>query len=558
MRRTFRFQEINRFVAINRVLVRHGLGNLLDLLHKKADEKSGTGFPSPQRMRRVLEDLGPSFIKLGQLLSTRADMLPPHAIEELKRLQDRVPPVPFPEIQKVIEHQIGRPLSRIFKEFSPEPMAAASVAQVHPATLFGGQEVVVKIIRPGIEKTIGRDIGLMYALAGIIQKHSRAGRILRPATLIQEFERVIFKELDMFIEAGSMEKFAKNFSGSQEIHIPKVYWEYATRSVLVMERIHGIKMDQVDSLRAHNIDPKEIALIGLRSFSRQLMEFGFFHGDPHPGNTIVMFDGRVALVDFGITGYLDDEMMRHIANIFLGYAEHDYDRVLDALFHAGMINEDLLRLREFQADLKDTSEAFYGRSLATISVRDVYDQVMRIALKYRIRLPRNLLLLLKTFVQTEALGKILHSDASLLDTARPYAQELVKRGHDAQKVFKNLDKDARLISGHLKRLPELLHGILDQTARGRQRLELWHGGFKDLDNQIEKAVNRLTVGMIICASIIAGALILNSSARIFELTIDFLGVQNLSITAILGVTGYVIATLLGCWLIVSILRSRKL
>ena len=214
----------------------------------------------------------------------------------------------------------------------------------------------------------------MYFLAGKAEKALEIGRVIGATNLVREFERNIMRELDMMIEAGSIEKFARNFEEVEEIYIPKVYWDYTTRSVLVMEHIEGMKMDQVEEIRAAGIDPKEVAMIGLRSFSRQLMLYGFFHADPHPGNTIVMYDGRVSLVDFGITGYLDEEMMRQIANLFLGYAEHDYDMVMDALMDAGLINEEM-DLKAFRNDLKDVSESFYGRSLQHISVKDVYDQI---------------------------------------------------------------------------------------------------------------------------------------------------------------------------------------
>jgi len=326
----------------------------------------------------------------------------------------------------------------------------------------------------------------------------------------------------------------------------------------VMEHIEGVKMDQVDAIRALGIDPKEIALIGLRSFSRQLMEYGFFHADPHPGNTIVMRDGRVSLVDFGITGYLDEETMHQIANLFLGYAEHDYDMVMDALTEAGLVNEDSMDLKSFRIDLKDVSEPFYGRSLKNISVKDVYDQLMHLVLKYHIRLPRNLLLLMKTFIQTEALGKILGSDASILEVTRPYARKLLKKGYDTRSLAKNMGRDARAMANYLKAMPKLAHDILRQTAGGKQRLEFRHGGFEQLGGQLEKGVNRLTVGVVIAASIIAAAMILNSSQRIFDLSISIFGIQSISLTALLGIMGYVIATILGIWLVVSILRSGKL
>jgi ubiquinone biosynthesis protein len=362
----------------------------------------------------------------------------------------------------------------------------------------------------------------------------------------------------MFIEAGNMEKFTRNFEEVEEIVIPEVHWEYTARSVLVMGYVEGLKMDAVEAIRERGIDPGEIAMIGLRSFSRQLFDFGFFHADPHPANTIVLYDGRVALVDFGITGYLDEEVMRQIANLFLGYAEHDYDLVMEALWDAGLIDENRMDLDSFRTDLKDVSEPFYGRNLKTISVRDVYDQVMQLVIKYQIRLPRNLLLLLKTFIQTEALGKILDSDANLLEVTRPYAKRLLQRGYEAHRLFRGLTSELHSARGMFKSVPRLIHRILRQTAGGSQRIELLHTGFDRIDNKMEKWVNRLTVGIIISASTIAGALVLTSPRKVYEFSLAFLNGQSLSLTGVLGITGYTIATVLGVWLILSIFRSGRL
>jgi ubiquinone biosynthesis protein len=314
----------------------------------------------------------------------------------------------------------------------------------------------------------------------------------------------------------------------------------------------------VDELRAHGIDPKEIALIGLRSFSRQLMEFGFFHADPHPGNTIVLYDGRVSLVDFGITGYLDEETMLHLANIFLGYAEHDYDLVVEAFLEAGLISEEVMDMESFRIDLKDASEAFYGRSLQSISVKDVYDQIIQLVLRYHIRLPRNLLLLLKTFIQTEALGKILGSDASILEFTRPYAKKLIFRGYESRRIVKNLGRDSRYVGKYVLAMPKFVHDIFRQIARGKQRLEVWHDGFPQLEVRFEKGLNRLTVGLVISASVVAAALVLDSAQNVLVFRIPLFGGQSVSLTAVLGLAGYVIATVLGIWLIISIYRSGKL
>lgn len=557
-----------RLGKIIRILVKHGFGDITQRLFKKTEtrpvdpkEKEWTvqnGLPSPQRVRYALEELGPSFIKLGQLFSTRADIFPPEYIEEFTKLQDQVPPVPFNHIRDIIQKELRRPLEEIFAEFARESMAAASVAQVHLAKLFSGEQVAVKVIRPGIDKEIKKDIRLMYAFAKRAEKTFEIARIIGATNLVKEFEQTIFKELDMFIEAGNIEKFAKNFKETDEIHIPRVHWDTTTKSVLTMEHIPGIKMDQVDEIRAHGIDPKEIAMIGLRSFSRQLMDFGFFHADPHPGNTIVMLDGRVGLVDFGITGYLDDDTMKHIANLFLGYAEHDYDLVMEALLDTGLINENTMDLKSFRRDLMDTSEPFYGRSLQTVSVKEVYDQVIHLVYKYKIRLPRNLLLLFKTFIQTEALGKILGSDASLLEVTKPYAKELIERSYMSKSILRNIRKDTLAMGEHMKMMPKLVHHILDQTAKGKQRIELRHTGFQKINAQLVKSINRVIIGIVISASLIAAAMVLNAPRHIFSFTVNLFGFEGVPLTALLGLTGYIIATILAAWLIIMILRSGKL
>ena len=563
-----RVRHIKRFAVISRIMVKHGLGEILDRVFdrdsggtKGGDEKpvvAGTVYPSPRRIRLVLEELGPTFVKLGQLMSMRADMFPAEYLEEFKKLQDRVPPIPFSEIQVVIEGELKHPISELFISIEEESLAAASVAQVHAAELAEGEMVVVKVIRPGIDKKIREDIRLMYYFAEKLENAFEVGQVIGFVNLVKEFERSIFRELDMHIEAGNIERFARNFKDSREIYIPKVYWDYTSKSVLVMELIEGIRIDQIDELRALDIDPKEIAMIGLRSFSRQLMEFGLFHADPHPGNCIVMNDGRVALVDFGIIGYLDEKTMLEIANVFLGYAEHNYDMVIEALVDAALINEETVNLKYFRNDLRDISEPFYGRSLKNISVKDVYDQVMQLLIKYHIRLPRDLMLLFKTLIQAEALGKILDSDAGILEVTKPYAKKMLKQGYDTQKLVHNIARDFRSTRGYLKVVPKLFHDIFKGIAAGKHQIEIRHSGFQQTDAKIEKGINRLTVSLIISASLIAGSLVLDSSEKVMEFTIDLFGIHTISITALLGLLGYSLATVLGFWLIISIFRSGRM
>ncbi|MDJ0803865.1 MAG: AarF/ABC1/UbiB kinase family protein [Desulfobacterales bacterium] len=564
------FGGTRRFLAITRVLAKFGVADLNarwfsrragnDAAAPTSGGAATLRIPSPGRLRAALEELGPSFIKLGQLMSTRADVFPPEYIEAFRKLQDSVPPFSFQQARELVERELKRPLDQVFADFETRPLGAASVAQVHRARLYSGEHVAVKIVRPGIERTIQEDIRLMYYFAAKLEKMFEVARLLGAVNLVAEFERTIFRELDMYIEAGSIEKFQGCFEGSDEIHIPRVHWDYTTRSILVMEHIEGVKMDDVAGIRAYGIEPREIAMVGLRSFSRQLMEFGYFHADPHPANTIVMPDGRVGLVDFGITGYIDDEMMRQIAHLFLGYAEHDYDMVMEALENAGLVNARHIDLQAFRRDLKDISEPFYGRALQTIAVREVYDQVIGLVLKHHIRMPRNLLLLLKTFVQAEALGKILNSDANILEVTRPYAEKLVQKGYDTRKILKNIGRETRNMGQYMRRVPQYLNDILRQAARGDYQLEFRHQGFEKFDKKIERGINRLTVGAIISASTIAAALILNSQKRVIEFQVDLLGLgpHRLAVTDLLGIAGYSIATILGIWLIFSIFRSGKL
>ncbi|GAB6146378.1 AarF/ABC1/UbiB kinase family protein [Desulfocicer niacini] len=491
-------------------------------------------------------------------MSTRDDILPSEFVNEFKKLQDQVQPLPLTVISSVVERELGKPLTVLFHRFNSESIAAASVAQVHEAWLFSGERVAVKVIRPDILPIIRKDIRLMYYLAHKMENRSERCRMLGVVNLVKEFERTIFNELDMFVEAGNIERFRNNFKHTHELHICKVYREFTSRSVLVMEYIDGIKVDQVEAIKVAGIDPGDVGLIGLRSFSRQLMEFGFFHADPHPGNTIVMPDGRVSIIDFGLVSYVDDDMMKELANICLGFADHDYDLVMDALKEMGLLDNKEIRLKEFKADLKEVSEPFYGRSLPTISVKEVYDKVMQLVLKHRVIMPRNLLLIFKTFVQNEAIGKKLGCTSSILQIARPYAERLLKKSFEPDQLFKRFNADARKIAGHLESMPASFSGFLANAADNTLSMEIRHTASAPLHQSLERGINRLIVGIIISASTIAAALILNSSQKLFDIDLGFAGFPKISLTVLLGVSGYVIATFLGLWLIISILRSGRL
>ena len=561
------FSGVKRFGEITAVLIRHGFGAVLSKSALLADEDLADVAEDPVkapltnkavRLRLAFQELGPSFIKLGQLLSSRADVLPEPFILELQKLQDQVPALAFDQIEPLLDAAFGSDRKEIFADFSEEPLAAASVAQVHAATLASGRKVAVKIIRPGIHKQIRSDIRVMYFFARRLEAAFEFARMIGLTNIVREFERTVFNELDMHIEAGTIDKFARYYQYINEIHIPRVFWDLTSKTILVMEFVEGVKVDQVEAIVQMGLDPKAIALIGLRSLSKQLMEFGVIHADPHPGNTIVMPDGRVGLVDFGIISHLDREMMEHLAHLFLGYAAHDYDLVMEALIGAGLLDDTHVRLDQFRSDLKEISEPFYGRSLQTISVKDVYDQIIGLVMDYQIQLPRNLLLLFKTLIQTERLGKILGSDAGILQVIRPYAAELLRNSYNSERIFADFTKQARFTGEMARSAPRYLLTLLKKVATGKGRFELHHAGISGTTDRFERGLNRFIVAMIIAASTIAGALVLNAPKGIFEISVPFLSATPISLSALLGVTAYVIATVLGIWLIISIIRSGRI
>ncbi len=569
-RQSYLFNGSNKRLAeIVRVFLRHGFSEIVAKLHLhhlgvffkrleflKDAEREKKRLSVAQRARLAFEELGPTFVKLGQLLSTRPDILDPEYIEEFKKLQDSVAPFPYKQVESIIKGELGATISELFAEFEQKPCAAASIAQVHLARLHSGEKVAVKIQRPGIEEVIKQDVKIMYRLAYLIERNVEDSDLLDPVRIVDEFDKTIFKELDFTVEAASIEKFNRNFINVKDIYLPVVYWEFSSKSILVVEHIDGVRLDDVQGMLEMGLEPKDIAMTGLRCFGKQILEDGFFHADPHPANSMVMADGRVALIDFGIIGFLDKEMMNHIAEILMGYNEHDYNHVIEAFFEMGLLDDDI-DLKEFRQDLIEISEPFYGRNLKHIRMGDVFNKIVSIALKHRIRLPHNLILLFKTLVQVESLGRTLDNEADILGTLRPYARNLLKRTKLSPDILKDVMYDLKDIGVHLKRFPSLSSKLLRQVIANKLRFEVFHLGFENIDKDFGKGINRLTVGVIISSTLIAAAQIINSQNRIAVLSFPSIGLK-IPLTTLLGLIGYHVATILGVWLIISIIRSSKL
>jgi len=550
------YRNIQRLSQIINVFAKHGFGyvavqlrlrNILPLTRRFASRAEGIQeLTVPVRIRMALEELGPTFIKFGQVLSSRPDLIPLALIEELKHLQDRVPPFPFGQVKEVVEKELGGSLEEAFLSFSEIPDAAASIAQVHSAILKSGESVVVKIQRPQIEKTIEEDILLLQALAKLLERYVPEIRLYNPTGIVEEFSRVIRRELDFTLESFNVDRFRQNFKGLPQIVIPQVFWKQSTSRVMTLERLEGISIDEAEAIRQRGYSSMEIAHLLVDAYLLQIFEYGLFHADPHPGNILVLEGGRLALLDFGIVGRISKEMREVNAAIFLALVRRDYGRLADEILKVGLVTEES-ETRSFREDLTDFIEPYYGRNLAHIEVGRIVSESIQLANKYRVHLPLDLVLLGKTLATVEGVARQLNPDLNLLEAARPYAQRMMRREkspwHLTQKAL-SLTEEYRELA---QELPSQIKLGLRKLLHGRLRVEFSHVGLDYLSREMDRSSNRISFSLIISAIIVASSLIINSGMgpRVFGLSA-------------LGIVGFSLAGVLGLWLAISILRSGRL
>jgi len=548
-------KRLNRIVA---VLIKHGFYPLLERLHlsrlvsipqklkgKKA-MREGEGITEAARLRSVFEDLGPSFIKLGQLLSTRSDLFPEEYIKELLKLLDEVPPFGFDEVINIIEAELKSPAMDIFKKIDAKPLAAASIAQVHSAETMAGEKIVIKVQRPGIEEVIEADISVMTYLARLIEHYIPESRLWRPVELVEEFSTAIRKEMDFTLEASYMEKFSRMFSKDKKVVIPKVYWNCTSKRVITMQRIEGgIRADDVEALRREGIDTEELAHLLTDMFFQQVFEFGIFHGDLHAGNIFVLGPDKVALVDFGIVGWLDDDMAENLADVFVGVIKEDYDLITKVFMRMGVVSDDIDKIA-FKRDYHDLFLRYFGRPLENTSFGELMVDYMKLSAKHNIKLPSNLLLLNRCIVALEGLGRLLHPEINILKESQQHAAGLIRKRMSPSSIAGNTMETIMDYQKLTKNFPSKMERILDKFSAGNFAIDFFHKGLEDFMGEIDRSSNRLTVGIIIAALIVGSALVL-----------AFGGGPELFGYPILGILGFTTAGFLGLWLAIFIIKSRK-
>ena len=434
--------------------------------------------PRAVRLRLALEDLGPIFVKFGQLLSTRRDLMPLDIADELARLQDRVPPFPSDLAVAELEKAYGRPVAEVFAEFDRTPVASASVAQVHFAVLHekdGGREVAVKILRPGIQPVIEHDIALLQVAASLLETLWADGRRLKPREVVAEFDKYLHYELDLMREAANCSQLRRNFEGSDLLILPEVHWDWCTQSVMVMERMHGTTISQIDTLREKGVDIPRLARAGVEIFFTQVFRDGFFHADMHPGNIFVATEGprmgQYIALDFGIVGTLSDEDKNYLARNFLAFFQRDYKRVAEVHIDSGWAPKGT-RVDEFEAAIRSVCEPFFDRPLKEISLGRVLLRLFQTSRQFNVEIQPQLVLLQKTLLNVEGLGRELDPELDLWKTALPYLERWMSEQLGWLALENNIKREAATWAKLLPTLPRLVHQALTATATPAPNLEL--------------------------------------------------------------------------------------
>jgi ubiquinone biosynthesis protein len=513
-----RVRQAHRYIKVLEVLGRHGFADLaeqlgLDRLVERGREALGAAHraghehvPRPERVRRVLEELGPTYIKLGQVLSTRPDLIPPEWAEEFEKLQNDVPGVEYEVIQKAIEREFPRKHKRLFRSIQKKPLAAASIAQVHRARLHDGARIVLKVLRPGIRETIDADMHILRTLAESAEAHfSNLG--YSPTEVVSEFAKELAKEVDLTHEGRATERLRNYFENDPGIVFPKVYWEATTRDVLALEEIRGIVLSDLKEGQIGGEDRRCLVENGARAVFRQCLEFGYFHADPHPGNLIAMPGGRIAFIDCGMTGELDARTTEQLADLVSGVVGGDLDRVIGVVTALGDIDSEKAEDRALRADVQAIVSQFQGATLERLNLGRLLQDFFNALRANHVRCPADLVFLIKALTTIESVGRKLDPSFEMVAFARPYIEALVQRRYSVAAVGTRVRRGLLRYAEFVEDLPAELRQILSMLRRNRLAVNLEHRGLGRLTSTIEHASRNISFALIIAAVVVGSAIL---------------------------------------------------
>jgi ubiquinone biosynthesis protein len=543
-----------RYRQIVDIIGRHGLGFMVGA-HRPEDlipfGKSTSSSHSahlttrPEHLRLALEELGPTFIKLGQILSTRGDLLPAPYLDELTKLQDGVPPVASEAVRKTVEEELGGPLEEAFARFEIEPLASASIGQAHLATLHDGAEVVVKLRRPGVVEQVEEDLHILLDLAAVAERRWPVARHYDLLAIAQEFAQTLREELDYLHEGHNVERIAANFADDTSVHIPRVYWETTTARVLTLERITGAKINDIDAIQAAGLDRPEVAHHATKILLTMILEHGFFHADPHPGNVFVEPDGRIALIDFGMTGELDSATQGVLLRLLLAIARRDAAQLADVMLELGRsrVHVDRNGLRR---DMQHMLDRYCDRSLGDVKLSAMLNELLTVLRWHHMRLSPDLALLVKALGMSEGLGVRLDPSFNLMDVYVPYTEELLRRRFSlrqwsGQMMLAGIDALEMAMA-----LPQQLRHVLGDIERGGFEINVQPQSFEPFLDRMEQLTNRLTLGILAAAFTIGMALLVSVYHPTgWDTTIELLFLLVLILSGVFGT-----------YILFLILRSR--
>ncbi|NLO20596.1 MAG: AarF/ABC1/UbiB kinase family protein [Syntrophomonadaceae bacterium] len=515
------YRNIRRRQQIVGVLIKNGLGYVVQRFGLTAmapmssrseviSSRKETHILMAQKLRKTMEELGPTFIKLGQVLSTRPDLLPPPYIEQMERLQDKVPPMSYGEVVQQLEQELGHP-DNVFKEFDWQPLAAASIGQVHRARLKSGERVIVKIQRPGIERQVENDLQILLTLARFSERRSGEARRLNVAAMIEDYAKMFLRELDYAREARSTEIVHNNFAGDDRVIIPRVYWEYTTGKILTEEYIEGVKLNDIEEIKRRNWDVRKISQLGTETFLTQIVFHGFFQADPHPGNIFIVNEHQICFIDFGQIGTLTESRLINIGELILGIGKQDMERAVSALRAMGILDNVKHNPEDFLEDFSDMVINLSTGGLGRLDMNRLRKDILTLAYNYQLKLPAYWTSLMKALITVEGVGKTLDPDYDFMETAAELANKVYKERLKPENVYKHLNRRYYRDIKPLGTLPRDLHDVIKSVGQGHLQINIKVDLSQTAHHKMSQLVSRLSSSLIITGGLIGSSLIVHGS-----------------------------------------------